>query len=202
MIVAKPGLDRRIRKTKQALKKALIDLMKQKNIDSITITDIVNKADCNRGTFYFHYKNKGNLVTEIINEMISGLKKAFRSPYKNLNSVDLTILSPSTIVLFDYILENANFYKLVLNSNVLPGFQDKMIKTIINLMKKDLIFVTANSQLNINCDLFITYRAYGIYGLILEWVNSNFIETTTFMSQQLIGILDFYTPIVLISKDS
>lgn len=46
--------DRRIRKTKEAIKYALIDLLKHKTLEKITIKDITESADINRGTFYLH----------------------------------------------------------------------------------------------------------------------------------------------------
>ncbi|MEF2291110.1 MULTISPECIES: TetR/AcrR family transcriptional regulator [Virgibacillus] len=47
-------VDCRVRKSKEALKTALIQLMKEKDLQQITITDIVKVADLNRGTFYKH----------------------------------------------------------------------------------------------------------------------------------------------------
>ncbi len=46
-------VDRRILKTQEALKKAVIELMAVKNFDDITIQDIANKANVNRGTIIF-----------------------------------------------------------------------------------------------------------------------------------------------------
>ncbi|RIL83445.1 TetR/AcrR family transcriptional regulator, partial [Staphylococcus cohnii] len=47
--------DRRVRKTQNAIKHAFIQLLNEKDLDKITISDITHKADINRGTFYLHY---------------------------------------------------------------------------------------------------------------------------------------------------
>ena len=52
------AVDRRVRKTQSAIKKAFIQLLKQKDLDHITIHDITEAADINRGTFYLHYEDK------------------------------------------------------------------------------------------------------------------------------------------------
>ena len=47
--------DRRIRKTKAQLRAGLAKLMKEKNINEITVRELVDEADINRSTFYLHY---------------------------------------------------------------------------------------------------------------------------------------------------
>lgn len=59
-------MDRRIKKTKQALNQALFTLLDEKTFQQITITDIVTVADVNRGTFYKHYRDKEELLDSIL----------------------------------------------------------------------------------------------------------------------------------------
>lgn len=59
------AVDRRVRKTQSAIKKAFIQLLKQKDLDHITIHDITEAADINRGTFYLHYEDKYDLLEKM-----------------------------------------------------------------------------------------------------------------------------------------
>ncbi|MCM3056305.1 TetR family transcriptional regulator C-terminal domain-containing protein [Caldibacillus thermoamylovorans] len=79
-----------------------------------------------------------------------------------------------------------------MHSNVLPGFQNKICQVLKNLVLQDL---TTKSGLlkNINPEIFSSYIAYAIFGLIVEWVNGNFSYTPAYMSEQLIGILSYTT---------
>lgn len=90
-------VDRRVRRTKQTLKKILIELIALKGYENITVKDIVESADYNRTTFYRHYSNKEEILDELIEEMINKFIKAFRAPYKNTRIVKLPHLSPSDI---------------------------------------------------------------------------------------------------------
>mgnify|MGYP001940840092 FL=1 len=63
--------DRRIRRTKSAIKEAFIDLLNEKEIEKITIQDITKRADINRGTFYLHFEDKYLLLDEMENECIA-----------------------------------------------------------------------------------------------------------------------------------
>jgi AcrR family transcriptional regulator len=54
--------DRRVRRTKKLLKDALIELIMEKGYDTITVQDILDRADVGRSTFYAHYDSKDDLL--------------------------------------------------------------------------------------------------------------------------------------------
>jgi AcrR family transcriptional regulator len=56
--------DRRIRRTRQALHHAFFQLMVEKGYESVTIQDIIDRADVGRSTFYNHYSNKDDLLKD------------------------------------------------------------------------------------------------------------------------------------------
>ncbi len=54
-------MDRRTKRTRERLQKALIELIGERGYDIITIQDIVDRADVGRTTFYLHYSSKDEL---------------------------------------------------------------------------------------------------------------------------------------------
>ena len=42
-------------RSRKMIQRALVALLQEKELDKITVTDIVTRADINRGTFYAHY---------------------------------------------------------------------------------------------------------------------------------------------------
>ena len=44
--------DRRVRRTRAQLRRALTELLQEKSIDSLSVTELTSRADVNRGTFY------------------------------------------------------------------------------------------------------------------------------------------------------
>lgn len=64
-------VDRRVQKTQTAIKSAILELMAEKDFEDITIRDIADKANVNRGTIYLHYVNKYDLLDKIIEEHIN-----------------------------------------------------------------------------------------------------------------------------------
>jgi AcrR family transcriptional regulator len=57
-----PGIDRRSRRTRQALHQALIHLIVERGYDEITVADIAEAADTGRSTFYAHFTDKDDLL--------------------------------------------------------------------------------------------------------------------------------------------
>ena len=61
--------DRRIQRTRQFLRTALLELIKEKGYDAISIEEITERANVGRATFYLHYKDKEDLLLEEFREM-------------------------------------------------------------------------------------------------------------------------------------
>ncbi|GGC78672.1 TetR family transcriptional regulator [Thalassobacillus devorans] len=175
--------DKRVRRTKKALQNSLLTLMEEKDFHDITITDIVTKADYNRGTFYKHYQYKEDLLDEIIENVMTGLKESYREPSNDKK----TTLSSSAIKIFDHVEQNAKFYQIVIRSNALPNFQEKFIRALKELASEDLIALQPTPD--IDPDLHASYQFYAIFGMIIEWVNSGLKHSPSYMAEQLLTIL-------------
>lgn len=55
-------VDRRVRKTKKQLRECLTRLLKEKKVQDITVRELTDMADLNRGTFYLHYRDVFDLL--------------------------------------------------------------------------------------------------------------------------------------------
>ena len=59
------GTDRRVRKTKSQLRLALMELLVEKSAKNISVRELAERADINRGTFYIHYRDVGDLLQRL-----------------------------------------------------------------------------------------------------------------------------------------
>jgi AcrR family transcriptional regulator len=67
--------DRRSQRTRHLLSNALVELIREKDYNTITVSDIIERADVGRSTFYAHYRDKDDLfVGELdrVIELLSG----------------------------------------------------------------------------------------------------------------------------------
>jgi len=56
-----PKIDRRVRRTRDALGDALLTLMQEKAFETITVQQVLDRAGIGRSTFYAHYRDKNDL---------------------------------------------------------------------------------------------------------------------------------------------
>ena len=75
-----------------------------------------------------------------------------------------------------------------------------MIKELNRLFREEFEFPITENASNIDIELFITYRIYGIIGIIQEWIESDFKNSSAYMADQLIQIMKFYTPTINIKE--
>lgn len=66
-------MDRRIRKTKEAIFRAFDELLSKKKASSITVGEIIEKADIGRATFYAHFETKDQLLEQMCDELFCHL---------------------------------------------------------------------------------------------------------------------------------
>lgn len=68
------GQDRRVIRTKKALAQALFDLCGEKDFSRITVTELTNRANVDRKTFYLHYKSVGDILEDFYAEHMTRLQ--------------------------------------------------------------------------------------------------------------------------------
>lgn len=62
-------VDRRVRKTKARLTEVLLTLMKEKEVKDISVKELSDLADINRGTFYLHYRDVYDMLDSVEDEL-------------------------------------------------------------------------------------------------------------------------------------
>lgn len=114
--------DRRVQKTRKLLQEALIDLVAEKGYESVTIQEVLDRANVGRSTFYAHFPDKEHLLHSILDrldELFEEHKKQIIDATKNLENADHTDLpsdlSP-TLSLFQFVRQNHRFFKAMLGN--------------------------------------------------------------------------------------
>lgn len=98
--------DRRVKKTIKALQSALADAMLDKELQKITVQELVNKADIHRATFYSHYHDVYDLYEQMEHDAISEFTKFINdNPAGHYENIYNSII--------DYIYENPALSRLL-----------------------------------------------------------------------------------------
>ena len=79
MASRKKAEDRRVRRTRALLQNALMSLMIEKGYESITVQDIIDRADVGRATFYAHFADKQSLLSSRLEDLRARLLQEQRA---------------------------------------------------------------------------------------------------------------------------
>lgn len=108
-------MDRRQRKTREAIFKAFIELLAQKKISKITVSDIIDRADIGRATFYSHFETKDFLIKELCEELFCHVFDSVSEDSCNHEHIFKCNLKTSVFQhLFEHLMNNDNeIFKLL-----------------------------------------------------------------------------------------
>ena len=172
-------LDRRVRKTRQQLQHCLAVLLKEKKIQEITVREITEMADLNRGTFYLHYKDVFDLLEkvelELLDELDSTLQKYQASDLHPKLSLIFTDL-------FVCVQENAEMVQILLGENGDLNFVNQVKERVREKCLKDW-FELFNSQDSQLFDAFNAFVVSGCLGLVTYWLQNGMKESPKELAQ-------------------
>ena len=180
------ALDRRARKTRKLFEDALIELLKTKDINQITVTDLSEIADMNRGSFYTHYDDIYDLLESIENQMLSELTQ-IAATEPRAGEIFLFEEEFTNIVnALKYVEENKEIFKVLLNDQGSLLFLNRM-KNIFSekLLSRLLTLSVSNEKYN---NLLTAFYMSGFIGAIQEWMKNDF-NITAFEMATLIKAL-------------
>ncbi|MGF9963437.1 TetR/AcrR family transcriptional regulator [Bacillus rhizoplanae] len=180
--------DPRVKRTRQAIRDALVSLIHEKGFDSITVQDIAEKATVNRATFYSHYHDKYDLLDKSITEMLTTLADILKAKKLDKSEFELTFDTPHPIFLslFSHIAEHAFFYQVMLGDNGIPKFSLQMMKAIQTNLFLSLSIAQPNEEdVIVPRDILISYVTGAHLGMIISWLKQNMPYTPHYMALQL-----------------
>ncbi len=102
--------DRRVHRTQTHLKHSLLDLMAEKTIQDITVKELVEAAEINRSTFYLHYHNISDVLTDMEDEVMNQLDHVFAICPDYLTEQGISFF---LYELFQFYFHNADFFRII-----------------------------------------------------------------------------------------
>lgn len=177
----------RQQRTQDHLYQAFIKLVKLKGFHNVSVTDIVAEAKYNRTTFYKHFDDKFDLADALVTAMMEGLEEAVGIPYLRKRKINSSELNHQSFHIVDYFYEQREFFELLTVPDTIPSLTTNLPLTILKIYKKQFRFDTINSS-NVNMETFKRYTAFGFYGIILNWITTNFTQPKEELIEELIEL--------------
>ncbi|MGX1829999.1 TetR/AcrR family transcriptional regulator [Paenibacillus taichungensis] len=170
-------VDRRIRKSQEAIKTAVIDLMSEKNFDDITLQDISDRADVSRGTIYLHYVDKYDLLDKLIDGHIKELSEICHSV------ADLE-WKESIIPWFTYLEQNYLFFSTMMASKGAVQFRNRLVE-FLNEDFKEEVHLSQARKSGLSEDIILQYVVMSYVGVVEWWIKNEMPHPPEIMAEQL-----------------
>ncbi|MBQ4237710.1 MAG: TetR/AcrR family transcriptional regulator C-terminal domain-containing protein [Ruminococcus sp.] len=173
-------IDRRVVKTKRAIKEAFAKLLTQKDINDITISDIAAEANINRKTFYNYYGGIYEVVGEIEDDIVRlidkevtgiGFQNSLQSPYLIFEKLTKVIKT------------DTDFFGYLLGMNANVSLESKIADLLKSKFKMFVLQDVEISELRLN--LMAEFIISGMVAVYRRWFNSDRSEPIETISKEM-----------------
>ena len=173
-------IDRRVVKTKRAIKEAFAKLLTQKDINDITISDIAAEANINHKTFYNYYGGIYEVVGEIEDDIVRlidkevtgiGFQNSLQSPYLIFEKLTKVIKT------------DTDFFGYLLGMNANVSLERKIADLLKSKFKMFVLQDVEISELRLN--LMAEFIISGMVAVYRRWFNSDRSEPIETISKEM-----------------
>lgn len=176
--MSKKKEDRRTLYSKKMIRESLYELMKEKPLNKISVTEICVRADVNRSTFYAYYTDIYDLHQQIIKEFFSLQKKVIKhikDAIIDKNSMDEITHKDFYNIVFYYlktVMDNIELYKFVFNHNANNAIHASFGKITFHTIR-DVLTPLIEEGRELEFKQAFTFVAGGTTAIIMQWVEKN-----------------------------
>lgn len=183
-------MDRRQKKSRNAIFMAFADLLNEKNYNQITVGEIIERADVGRATFYAHFETKDYLLKEICEELFCHIFDSDTGSdecHEHIFKCD----APDSVFLhlFQHIEKNDNNITSLLscrnNELFLRYFKENLIELINRL---DLIDKGKNRSLPY--DFIVNHTASTFIETVRWWLDNKMKESPETITEYFLTITE------------
>lgn len=164
--------------TAAKMDKALLELLAEKDFTYITIKEICQKAGVHRSTFYLHYENLGDLLTESVEKMMKDFACRFQGFHaegflKKIRSCpleELVLITPRYLLPYlSYIRDNQKLFRISVEHYSTLGLQNSYRDLFQHVFEPILERFRVLPQ---HRHYMMTFYLNGIIAVIMEWLEN------------------------------
>lgn len=176
-------------RSRKLIRGAFLELIQEKEVEKITVTDIIKRADINRGTFYAHYQDIRDLMEQMGNETLNtviGLLEEFN--YHNFLHDPL----PLVMKISQWLEGDVEYYRILVNARGSEAFLCKLKEVFIEQMERDSDIPDHIKQMP-EFYVHLHFMAGGIINLYQVWLRGGLDNTLQDIAIEISHILSIYS---------
>lgn len=161
-------VDPRVRRTRRALRDALVSLILEKDFASISIKEITGRAEVAYITFFRHYESLDQLLMEVLDEGLSELMNHIETLAKQSDTANL---ETEGRLIFEYIGQKADLFRILFKSQSVTRVRKKVVRNIASIFQKSCLPL-ARSGNPMATAMLSNHIATSLLALIEWWLDN------------------------------
>lgn len=167
---------------------ALIELVEERGLDAVTVNDLCERADLNRGTFYNHFRDKDQLMALLQDEIIEDVT-ALQERMQNVTLADMLAYRvagrplPLLVELFDYLREQSDFLHATLGPGGDASFAPRLRKVVCENLVQNILHEKYRENPTAFVEYYVAFYAAAYLGIIACWIERGTPESSEVMAR-------------------
>src|SRR5260370_9767765 len=173
LVTAEPR-DRRVQRTKKLLHQALMSLILEKKYESITVQEILDRADVGRSTFYLHFKDKDDLLVSGFRYLESFLESARKTSATAAGKSYLRIIGFS-LPMFEHAQEYRRVNRALLGSDAEAVVRRRIHSVLAGIVSLELGLELRQRKIGngpVSPELLAHFLVFTYISVLTWWLNS------------------------------
>jgi AcrR family transcriptional regulator len=161
--------DRRVERTQQLLRAALLSLIEDRGFEALTVQDIIDRANVGRATFYAHFDNKEDLLVSGFEGLRSALKELQRQAHARQMDPDERLFAFSH-EMFAHIAEYRRVFRMMVGKQSGTLVQQLLQKIVVDLVRDDIKALGRRRENRSEpSEGIVQFVTGGLFGLAMLW---------------------------------
>ena len=182
-------MDRRQRKTREAIFDALVELLSKKDFNSITVGEIIEKADIGRATFYSHFETKEYLLKELCQELFCHIFDSVENSHEHRHIFDCESPDSVFLHLFQHLQKNDNNILDLLSCRNNELFLRYFKTNLQRLVKNQLSQFDSPKNKNLPESFRINHISSVFVETVLWWVKNGMKESPETITEYFFSVV-------------
>jgi AcrR family transcriptional regulator len=178
---AEQKVDRRVRRTRELLRGALIALILEKGYERVTVQDIIDRADVGRSTFYAHFRDKEDLLVFGLEE----LRGAFQPEQEDPGGGAKARADSPTLAVFEHFARHREVWRAMVGKRGAEAFVRYLHRFLADLLRAQLAARAPKEETQVPLEAVVEFAVNALVGLGVRWWLENDLPYTAQEMDQL-----------------
>jgi AcrR family transcriptional regulator len=149
---------------------ALLDLIQEKGFETLTVQQIIDRANVGRATFYAHFDNKDDLLASGFDDLRASLTARQREAFSRGRTVEDRVFGFSEEV-FAHTNEYRDVFRAMVGKRSGAVVQRLLHKLLVDLIRADIKRAVTRKDSVVTAEAVVQFVAGALFGLLMWWMD-------------------------------